>query len=99
MEQLYAGRWARAPRGRRSMGRCIAIGAPARGTVLAMPATTTTSLPGLPEARAAQAPGAPCIADDSVTLDNAAFADRVARAGALLARHGVGAGDVVAVAL
>ena len=34
-----------------------------------------------------------------VRLDNAAFADRVARAASLLARLGVGEGDVVAVAL
>ena len=62
---------------------------------------TTVSVPlaGLPEARAAAAPGAPAIADDAVQLDNAAFADRVARAAALLARLGVGPGDVVAIAL
>ena len=62
---------------------------------------TTVSVPlaGLPEARAAAAPGAPAIADDAVQLDNAAFAARVARAAALLARLGVGPGDVVAIAL
>ena len=53
----------------------------------------------LPEARAVAAPDAPALADEAVTLDNAAFADRVARAAALLDRLGVGAGDVVAVAL
>jgi acyl-CoA synthetase (AMP-forming)/AMP-acid ligase II len=56
-------------------------------------------LAALPEARAGAAPEAPALADDSVVLDNRAFADRVARAAALLARLGVGAGDVVAVAL
>ena len=62
---------------------------------------TTVSVPlaGLPEARAAAALGAPAIADDAVQLDNAAFADRVARAAALLTRLGVGPGDVVAIAL
>ena len=44
-------------------------------------------------------PHAPALADDAVTLDNAAFADRVARAAALLDRLGVRAGDVVAIAM
>ena len=62
---------------------------------------TTLSVPlaALPEARAAAKPDAPAIADDAVQLDNAAFADRVARAAARLARLGVGPGDVVAIAL
>ena len=62
---------------------------------------TTVSVPlaALPEARAAAKPDAPAIADDAVRLDNAAFADRVARAAARLARLGVGPGDVVAIAL
>jgi acyl-CoA synthetase (AMP-forming)/AMP-acid ligase II len=62
---------------------------------------TTLSVPlaALPEARAADAPGARAIADDAVRLDNAAFADRVTRAAAVLARLGVGPGDVVAIAL
>ena len=66
-----------------------------------MSVTDTLNVPlaALPEARAAAAPGAPALADDAVTLDNAAFADRVARAAALLDRLGVGAGDVVAVAM
>jgi long-chain acyl-CoA synthetase len=51
------------------------------------------------DARAAAAPEAPCIADDTVQLDNAQFAERVARAAAVLARRGVPARDVVAVAL
>jgi long-chain acyl-CoA synthetase len=53
----------------------------------------------LPEARAAADPGAPAVADDALQLDNAAFLDRVTRAAAALQRHGVGAGDVVAVVL
>ena len=61
--------------------------------------TVNVPLAALPEARAAAEPEAPAIADDAVPLDNAAFADRVARAAALLARLGVGAGDVVAIAL
>ena len=66
-----------------------------------MSATQIVSVPlaGLPEARAGAAPQAPALADDAVTLDNAAFADRVARAAALLDRLGVGAGDVVAIAM
>jgi acyl-CoA synthetase (AMP-forming)/AMP-acid ligase II len=66
-----------------------------------MPVSDTLSVPlaALPETRAATEPDAPAIADETVALDNAAFADRVARAAALLERHGVGAGDVVAVAL
>ena len=66
-----------------------------------MSATEIVSVPlaGLPEARARAAPQAPAVADDAVTLDNAAFADRVARAAALLDRLGVGAGDVVAIAM
>ncbi|HUI36530.1 MAG TPA: AMP-binding protein [Gaiellaceae bacterium] len=56
-------------------------------------------LAALPEARAATEPHAVALADDAVTLDNAAFADRVARAAALLDRLGVRAGDVVAIAM
>ena len=63
------------------------------------PSTQRVPLAALPERRAALAPTAPCIADDAVRLDNAGFADRVARAAALLARLGVSEGDVVAVAL
>jgi long-chain acyl-CoA synthetase len=62
-------------------------------------ATVTVPLAALPEARAAAAPDAPAIGDDAVQLDNAAFAGRVARAAARLARLGVGPGDVVAIAL
>ncbi len=56
-------------------------------------------LAALPDTRAAAQPGAPAIADDAVALDNAAFAERVARAAAVLARLCVGEGDVVAIAL
>ena len=56
-------------------------------------------LASLPEARAGAAPHAPALADDAITLDNAAFADRVARAAALFDRLGVGAGDVVAIVM
>ncbi len=66
-----------------------------------MPVVDTLDVPlaALPDARAASEPHASALADDVVTLDNAAFADRVARAAALLDRHGVGAGDVVAIAM
>ena len=66
-----------------------------------MSATQIVNVPlaGLPEARAGAEPHAPALADDAVTLDNAAFADRVARAAALLDRLGVRAGDVVAIAM
>jgi long-chain acyl-CoA synthetase len=66
-----------------------------------MPIVDTLDVPlaALPDARAAAEPDASALADDVVTLDNAAFADRVARAAALLDRLGVGAGDVVAIAM
>jgi long-chain acyl-CoA synthetase len=66
---------------------------------MSVPETLSVPLAALPEMRAAAQPDAPAIADDAIALDNAAFADRVARAAALLARFGVGAGDVVAVVL
>jgi long-chain acyl-CoA synthetase len=66
---------------------------------MSAPNTLKVRLAELPDARAATRPEAPCIADDTVQLGNAQFAERVARAAALLARLGVGAGDVVAVAL
>jgi long-chain acyl-CoA synthetase len=66
---------------------------------MSVPETLSVPLAALPDARAAAQPDAPAIADDAVELDNAAFADRVARAAALLARLGVGEDDVVAVAL
>jgi long-chain acyl-CoA synthetase len=66
-----------------------------------MPVVDTLDVPlaSLPDARAVSEPHAAALADDVVTLDNAAFADRVARAAALLDRLGVGAGDVVALAM
>ena len=66
---------------------------------MSLPETLSVALAALPETRAAAQPHAPAVADDAVALDNAAFADRVARAAALLERLGVGAGDVVAIAL
>jgi acyl-CoA synthetase (AMP-forming)/AMP-acid ligase II len=53
----------------------------------------------LPDDRAAAAPGAPCVADDNVTLDNAGFLERVQQAAAVLAANGVRQGDVVAIVL
>jgi long-chain acyl-CoA synthetase len=66
-----------------------------------MPVSQTLSVPlaALPETRATAEPHAPAIADDAAALDNRAFVARVARAAALLARLGVSAGDVVAIAL
>ncbi|GAB89786.1 class I adenylate-forming enzyme family protein [Gordonia rhizosphera] len=56
-------------------------------------------LSSLPDRRAAAAPTAACLDDDSVSLDNAAFLDAVLRAASTLRRHSVGRGDVVAVML
>ena len=58
-----------------------------------MPVVDTLDVPlaSLPDARAVSEPHAAALADDVVALDNAAFADRVARAAALLDRLGVGA--------
>ncbi|MBU9763691.1 long-chain fatty acid--CoA ligase [Mycobacterium sp. TNTM28] len=56
-------------------------------------------LPSLPDRRAIEAPGAPCVADDDVVLDNTEFLAAVRGAAATLRRHGVGTGDVVAVML
>jgi long-chain acyl-CoA synthetase len=53
----------------------------------------------LPDNRFAQDPTGPCVADDAVDLDNTAFLERVRQAAAVLTRRGVGAGDVVAIAL
>jgi long-chain acyl-CoA synthetase len=66
---------------------------------MSVPETLSVPLAALPDTRAAAAPHAPAIADDATALDNAAFADRVAGAATLLARVGVGPGDVVAIAL
>ncbi len=56
-------------------------------------------LVSLPDQRAASAPAAPCLADDTVALSNAEFRHAVDSAAAVLRGHGVGAGDVVAVML
>ena len=53
----------------------------------------------LPDHRAAEYPHGPCLADDTTTLDNAAFAARVRAAASVLHKHGVRPGDVVAVVL
>jgi acyl-CoA synthetase (AMP-forming)/AMP-acid ligase II len=53
----------------------------------------------LPDARASEDPSGPCVADDSLTLDNAAFLDRVRRAAAVLRAAGIRRGDVVAAVL
>ncbi|NLU75776.1 long-chain fatty acid--CoA ligase [Streptomyces sp. HNM0575] len=53
----------------------------------------------LPDERARRDPHGPCIADDAVMLDNAAFAARVRSAAAVLRARGTGPGDVVAVVL
>jgi acyl-CoA synthetase (AMP-forming)/AMP-acid ligase II len=53
----------------------------------------------LPALRAATDPSAACVDDGDLALDNAAFLERVLRAAAALARHGVQDGDVVAVVL
>jgi acyl-CoA synthetase (AMP-forming)/AMP-acid ligase II len=57
------------------------------------------NLPSLPDRRAVAAPSAACVADDNLTMDNTAFLDAVRRAASALRRHGIGAGDVVAVML
>ncbi|GEM31985.1 hypothetical protein NN3_29920 [Nocardia neocaledoniensis NBRC 108232] len=53
----------------------------------------------LPDARAAFAPDAPCVADEHTALSNAGFRDRVHAAAAVLHRAGVRPGDVVAIVL
>ena len=59
----------------------------------------TDNLPSLPDRRAASAPDAPCVADDNASLTNAEFLVAVQIAASTLHRHGVTAGDVVAVML
>lgn len=53
----------------------------------------------LPDARAATAPEAPCIADAEVSLRNREFLVRVQVAAGAFASRGIGAGDVVALML
>jgi non-ribosomal peptide synthetase component F len=57
------------------------------------------NLSTLPDLRAAQAPDAPAVADDSTDLTNTQFLHAVRRASAVMAAHGVSAGDVVAIML
>ena len=57
------------------------------------------NLSTLPDLRAAQAPDAPAVADDSTDLTNTQFLHAVHRASAVLVTHGVSAGDVVAIML
>jgi O-succinylbenzoate-CoA ligase len=57
------------------------------------------SLAALPDQRAADNPSGPAVADDNTDLNNAEFLDAIARAAAALQRHGVSAGDVVAIML
>ncbi|WP_163803390.1 class I adenylate-forming enzyme family protein [Mycolicibacterium anyangense] len=57
------------------------------------------SIADLPKARASGDPTGPCLADDSVVLDNQTFARRVAAAASVLRDHGVGPGSIVAVCL
>jgi hypothetical protein len=49
---------------------------------MSVPDTLGVPLAALPETRAVTQPDAAAIADEAVALDNAAFADRVARGGA-----------------
>ena len=53
----------------------------------------------LPDRRATENPFGPAVADDNTDLNNAQFLDAVQRAAATLRRHGVSAGDVVAIML
>ena len=53
----------------------------------------------LPSHRALRDPSGPCIADDTRSLDNAGFQDAVLATAAMLASHGVGPNDMVAVVL
>ena len=57
------------------------------------------NLPVLPESTRGQEPDGPAVADDSTDLNNTQFLRAVRRAGASLRRHGVSAGDVVAIML
>ncbi|MFQ6330632.1 class I adenylate-forming enzyme family protein [Nocardia sp. CWNU-33] len=57
------------------------------------------NLSTLPDHRAAAAPDAAAVADDSTDLNNAGFLDAVRRAAATLRGAGVSSGDVVAIML
>ena len=69
---------------------------PARKTPREDPQMNLSTLPDL---RAADAPDAPAVADDSTDLTNTQFLEAVRRASAVMAAHGVSAGDVVAIML
>ena len=60
---------------------------------------TIDHLATLPVRRAAEHPGGRCLDDDRLDLTNVEFAQRVDATAAMLASHGVGAGDVVATVL
>lgn len=57
------------------------------------------NLATLPDHRAAAAPHAPALADDTIDFDNAAFLDAVQRAAGALHQRGVRPGDVVGIML
>jgi long-chain acyl-CoA synthetase len=57
------------------------------------------NLSALPDQRAVENPSGPEVADDDTNLNNAEFLAAVQRAAASLQRHGVSAGDVVAIML
>ena len=57
------------------------------------------NLSTLPDLRAAEAPDAPAVADDTINLNNTAVLHAVRRASAVLDEKGVSAGDVVAIML
>jgi acyl-CoA synthetase (AMP-forming)/AMP-acid ligase II len=57
------------------------------------------NLSALPDRRATENPSGPAVADDDTDLNNAEFLAAVQRAAATLQRHGVSAGDVVAIML
>ena len=57
------------------------------------------NLSALPDRRAAENPSGPAVADDVTDLNNADSLAAVQRAAASLQRHGVSAGDVVAIML
>jgi long-chain acyl-CoA synthetase len=57
------------------------------------------NLSALPDLRAAEAPDAPAVADDTINLNNTQFLIAVRQACAVLVEKGVSAGDVVAIML
>ena len=57
------------------------------------------NLSALPDLRAAEAPDAPAVADDTINLNNTQFLTAVQQACAVLVEKGVSAGDVVAIML